>query len=68
MGGCLPRAYVPFKAICLPQAIAAKLMLERRGVASSLHLGAALHTRSGKAFEAHAWLDAVMPSRVQSCG
>lgn len=38
--------HLPFKAVCLPQAIAAKLMLERRGVACILHLGAATHTPS----------------------
>lgn len=47
---------IPFKAVCLPQAMAARVMLKRRGLASVVHFGA---TRSdGKAFEAHAWLDA----------
>jgi hypothetical protein len=32
--------YVPFKAACLPQAMAARVMLKRRGVASVLHFGA----------------------------
>ena len=33
--------YVPFKAVCLPQAMAARIMLKRRGVSSVLHFGAA---------------------------
>jgi hypothetical protein len=33
--------YLPFKAVCLPQAMAARVMLERRGVSSVLHFGAA---------------------------
>jgi hypothetical protein len=47
--------YVPFKAVCLPQAMAARLMLERRGISSTLHFGAA----KGKEqpLDAHAWLD-----------
>ena len=32
--------YVPFKAVCLPQAMAARIMLKRRGVTSVLHFGA----------------------------
>ena len=48
--------YVPFKAVCLPQAMAARIMLKRRGVASAMHFGAAKGTN--KPLEAHAWLDA----------
>lgn len=48
--------YVPFKAVCLPQAMAARIMLKRRGVASVIHFGAAKGKE--KSFEAHAWLDA----------
>jgi hypothetical protein len=48
--------YVPFKAVCLPQAMAARVMLKRRGVASALHFGAMQGQR--KPLEAHAWLDA----------
>jgi len=33
--------YVPFKAACPPQAMAAHTMLARRGVASVMHIGAA---------------------------
>ena len=48
--------YVPFKAVCLPQAMAARIMLKRRGVASVMHFGAA--KSKDEALDAHAWLDA----------
>jgi hypothetical protein len=49
-------AHVPFKAVCLPQAMAARIMLKRRGVASAMHFGAAKGEE--KPIDAHAWLDA----------
>jgi len=48
--------YVPFKAVCLPQAMAARVMLKRRGVKSVMHFGAAKGQE--KPIDAHAWLDA----------
>ena len=45
---------VPWNAVCLLQAIAAKAMLARRGCGSSFHLGADLNAQ-GK-LTAHAWL------------
>ena len=45
---------VPWNAVCLPQAIAAKAMLARRGLGSAFHLGAGFD-QSGKLI-AHAWL------------
>jgi Transglutaminase-like superfamily len=48
--------HVPFKAVCLPQAMAARIMLRRRGVASVLHFGAAKGKE--RPIDAHAWLDA----------
>ena len=48
--------HVPFKAVCLPQAMAARVMLKRRGVASVMHFGAA--KGEAKPLNAHAWLDA----------
>jgi hypothetical protein len=45
---------VPWNAVCLPQAIAAKAMLARRGCGSALYLGATTDT-NGKLI-AHAWL------------
>jgi hypothetical protein len=47
---------VPWNAVCLPQAIAAKAMLARRGHGSALHLGAG--KAEGGALAAHAWLEA----------
>jgi hypothetical protein len=45
---------VPWNAVCLPQAMAAKAMLARRGCGSSLRLGAGFDG-NGKLI-AHAWL------------
>ena len=46
---------VPWNAVCLPQAMAAKAMLARRGQGSAFHLGATIE-EDGK-FSAHAWLE-----------
>jgi len=58
VGWAVTRAarHAPFTAVCLPQAMAARLMLHRRGVSSVLHFGAS--TGGQKPLEAHAWLDA----------
>lgn len=58
IGWAVTRAarYVPFKAVCLAQAMAARVMLERRGIGSTMHFGAA--KGRDKPLEAHAWLDA----------
>ena len=58
IGWAVTRAarYVPFKAVCLPQAMAARVMLKRRGVASVMHFGAAKGAE--KPLDTHAWLDA----------
>jgi len=48
--------YLPLKAVCLPQAMAARVMLKRRGIASVMHFGAARGQE--KPLDAHAWLDA----------
>ncbi len=45
---------VPWNAVCLPQAIAAKAMLARRGCGSSFHLGAGFGAPDK--LIAHAWL------------
>jgi hypothetical protein len=46
--------HVPFRAVCLQQAFTSALMLRRRGLAASVHLGVA---RGESEFElkAHAW-------------
>jgi hypothetical protein len=49
-------AHAPFKAVCLPQALAARTMLKRRGVASVMRFGVA--RLPGQPLVAHAWLDA----------
>jgi len=46
--------HVPWQAACLPQALAAKLMLGLRGQGSVFHLGAKLDENGDLA--AHAWL------------
>lgn len=46
--------HVPWQAACLPQALAAKLMLGLRGQGSTVHLGAKLEESGDLA--AHAWL------------
>ena len=48
--------HVPFRAVCLPQAMAARMMLARRGVGSVLHFGAAKDVHAQ--LYTHAWLDA----------
>lgn len=47
--------HVPWNAVCLPQAMAAKAMLARRGCGSSFHLGASFD--ANKKIVAHAWLE-----------
>ena len=46
--------YTPWKSNCFPQAIAAKYLLRRKGIPSTLYLGAAFKARTE--LEAHAWL------------
>jgi hypothetical protein len=46
--------HVPFRAVCLQQAFAAFLMLRRRGLSATVHLG--LAREAGTAgLKAHAW-------------
>lgn len=45
----------PWRCKCLEQAVAAKLMLRRRGIASTLYLGVARDPAS-TSVQAHAWL------------
>ncbi|MDB5534453.1 MAG: hypothetical protein JWO28_2768 [Hyphomicrobiales bacterium] len=60
VGWAVTRAarHAPFRAVCLPQAMAARIMLKRRGVSSVLHFGAGCASRTLKPINAHAWLDA----------
>jgi len=58
VGWAVTRAarYVPLKAVCLPQAMVAHRMLQRRGVASVMRFGAV--RVEAKPLDTHAWLDA----------
>lgn len=46
--------HVPWRSDCFPQAIAAMIMLRRRGVSSRLHIGVTKGGRNG--LHGHAWL------------
>ena len=50
--------HLPFPALCLQQALAAKFMLRRRSITGALHLGVATRKGPEGAMTAHAWLDA----------
>ena len=54
IGRAIERAarHVPFRAVCLQQAFAALLMLRRRGLAATVHLGL---IREDSELKAHAW-------------
>jgi hypothetical protein len=57
----------PIRFVCFPQAIAAKWMLRRRGLPSTLHLGTKLDAKDRLA--AHAWLrvgDRILTGREES--
>ena len=55
IGGAVERAarYVPFRAVCLQQALAALLMMRRRGLAGTARFGIARDERGE--LKAHAW-------------
>ena len=46
--------YLPWKPVCLPQAVTAQWMLRRRGIPSTLYLG----TDPSQNYDAHAWVRA----------
>lgn len=48
--------HAPFRALCLPRAIAAQWMLRRRGVRSRLVFGVRRSAAPDPALEFHAWL------------
>ena len=48
--------FMPFRSVCLQQAMAAHTMLRRRGIASVMHFGAGRGDE--KPIDAHVWLDA----------
>ncbi len=54
----LVAARAPFRAVCLPQAMAARWMLAWRGIATDLHIGSrpAGDPSAAKPVDLHAWL------------
>jgi hypothetical protein len=58
VGWAVTRAakHIPFKVNCLPQAMSARAMLEKRGIRSVLHFGTAAAKKSP--LVAHVWLEA----------
>jgi len=48
--------FMPFRSVCLQQAMAGHAMLRRRGIHSVMHFGAG--RGDTKPMDAHAWLDA----------
>jgi len=65
---------MPFKALCLQQALAAHAMLRRRGIAAPVHFGVVRDEPDR--FEAHAWLEVAgvevtgypLPARLREIG
>ena len=47
--------FTPWESNCFPQAITAKILLRRRGIPSTLYMGAAFK-EGGATLEGHAWL------------
>ena len=48
--------YTPWRSRCLEQAIAAKAMLRRRGIPSTLYVGVARNAADRQPITSHAWL------------
>ena len=49
--------HVPWRSDCLPQALAARMMLGRRKIPTTFYLGvASVRQENGNMLEAHAWL------------
>ena len=59
IGRAVARAarHLPWHPLCLPQTMAARAMLRRRGIPSTLHFGMALKGEE-RTMKAHAWLTA----------
>ncbi|MEL7690796.1 lasso peptide biosynthesis B2 protein [Citromicrobium bathyomarinum] len=54
----LAASRVPFRAVCLQQAVAAKLMLRRRGIPATVRFGLAPAIAPDTLPRAHAWVSA----------
>ncbi|PKN04109.1 MAG: hypothetical protein CVU74_08570 [Deltaproteobacteria bacterium HGW-Deltaproteobacteria-9] len=48
--------YTPWGSVCLPQAVAAKWMIKRRGIPGTLYLGVMKDETKPEKLAAHAWL------------
>ncbi|MEQ1689503.1 MAG: lasso peptide biosynthesis B2 protein [Sphingopyxis sp.] len=48
---------VPVRSLCLQQAVAAKLMLRRRGIMGTLHFGVVIDDDGARSIQSHAWLN-----------
>jgi hypothetical protein len=48
--------HVPWRAVCLPQSLAAKLMLRRRSIPATLFFGVRTRDNAAAGMEAHAWV------------
>jgi hypothetical protein len=77
IGRAVERAarHLPWRTLCLPQAIAAKAMLAHRGIPATVHFGMALRegsaefpSWSGHRMLAHAWLTAGRANVVGASG
>lgn len=49
-------AHAPFRAVCLPQALAGRWMLARRGIETELRVGARPVEPGSGRYDLHAWL------------
>jgi len=49
-------AHLPWKPVCLPQAMAGLMMLRKRGFATDVYFGSRLAQTSDKPIDLHAWL------------
>jgi hypothetical protein len=52
----LAARHVPWNAVCLPQSLAARLMLKRRGIPATLYFGVRKSPSGARELEAHAWV------------
>ncbi|NCX93924.1 MAG: lasso peptide biosynthesis B2 protein [Gammaproteobacteria bacterium] len=48
--------FLPWKSVCLDQAMAAQWILSRRSVPSTLYLGMRKSTQKKEGYDAHAWV------------
>jgi hypothetical protein len=58
IGGAVGSAanYTPWESVCLPQAVAAKWMLQRRNIPGTVYLGVMKDETKPEKLSAHAWI------------